>query len=156
MAAGPLLVASLTHDAFLIASAATLQWLPPLLFALWAGALSDRVNRRLVVVTVNLIRAGVLVVLTTAIVSRHVSVALVLGVLFALGTAEVFADNTTQTLLPMLVDRGDLALANSRIQVGFVTVNQLAGPPIGAALFTAGRAWPFATEAVLVAFGALL
>ena len=156
LAAGPLLVASLTHDAFLIASAATLQWLPPLLFALWAGALSDRVNRRLIVVIVDLLRAAVLLVLTTAIVTGHVSIALVLGVMFALGTAEVFADNTTQTLLPMLVHRDDLALANSRIQVGFVTVNQLAGPPIGAALFTAGRAWPFATQAVLVAFGALL
>jgi len=65
IAAGPLLVASLTHDAFLIASAATLQWLPPLLFAVWAGALSDRVDRRLIVVTVDLLRAGLLVLLTT-------------------------------------------------------------------------------------------
>lgn len=37
-----------------------------------------------------------------------------------------------------------------------ITVNQLAGPPIGAALFTAGRAWPFVAYAVLVAAGAML
>ena len=35
-------------------------------------------------------------------------------------------------------------------------MNQLAGPPIGAALFAVGAAWPFATQAVLVAFGATL
>ena len=33
---------------------------------------------------------------------------------------------------------------------------QLAGPPIGAALFVAGTAWPFVTEAVLVVAGVLL
>ena len=58
LAAGPLLVASLTHDAFLVALAATVQWLPPLLFGLMAGALTDRLDRRLIVVTVDLARAA--------------------------------------------------------------------------------------------------
>jgi predicted MFS family arabinose efflux permease len=56
----------------------------------------------------------------------------------------------------MLVDREDLGIANSRLMGGFVTANQLAGPPIGAALFALGRTWPFLTQAVLVAAGALL
>jgi len=73
-----------------------------------------------------------------------------------LGTAEGFADNTTSTLLPMLVHRDDLAVGNSRLQTGFITVNQLAGPPIGAALFATAMALPFMTQAVLVALGALL
>ena len=72
-----------------------------------------------------------------------------------LGTAEVFADNASQSLLPMLVRRDDLALANSRIQAGFITVNQMAGPPLGAALFAAGMAWPFVGQAILVATGAV-
>ncbi|MCW2646746.1 MAG: major facilitator superfamily 1 [Pseudonocardiales bacterium] len=156
IAAGPLLVASLTGNAFLIACAALLQWLPPLVFGLWAGALSDRVNRKLIVVTADLLRAAVLVVLSLTIVTGTVSIALVLGTLFVLGTAEVFADNTSSTLLPMLVHRDDLAIANSRFLVGFITVNQLVGPPIGAALFAAGTASPFVAQAVLVALGAIL
>ena len=56
----------------------------------------------------------------------------------------------------MLVRRDDLALANARMQTGFLTLNQLAGPPVGAALFAAGRAWPFVAEAVLLAAGVLL
>lgn len=103
LAAGPLLVASLTRNALLIASAASLQWLPPLLFGLSAGVLSDRVNRKVIVVTSDLLRAAVLVVLSMTIVTGAVSVALVLVTLFVLGTAEVFSDNTTATLLPMLV-----------------------------------------------------
>jgi len=88
LAAGPLLVASLTPNAFLIASGAMLQWLPPLLFGLWAGALSDRVNRKLIVVTVDLFRAVVLAVLCIAIATDAVSIALVLSTLFVLATAE--------------------------------------------------------------------
>lgn len=156
IAAGPLLVASLTHDPFLVALAALLQWLPPLVLGLYAGALADRLDRRLIVVTVDLLRAAVLVLLTLAIATDLVSVALVLVTMFLLGTAEVFADNTSSTLLPMLVHRDDLAVANARLTTGFITVNQLAGPPIGAALLTAGHAVPFAAQAVVVALGALL
>jgi len=156
LAAGPLLVASLTDDPRLVALAATLQWLPPLLFGLLAGALSDRLDRRLLVVSVDLLRAAVLVVLTLVVVTDRVSIGVVLGTLFAVGVCEVFADNTSQTLLPMLVSRDDLAVANSRMQAGFVTVNQLAGPPIGAALFAVGAVWPFATQALAVALGALM
>jgi MFS family permease len=156
VAAGPLLVASMTHDAFLIASGAFLQWLAPLVFGLPAGALSDRVNRKLIVVTADLLRVGLLAALSLAIALKTSSVALVLIALFLLGVAEVFGDNTTSTLLPMLVDRDDLAIANARIGLGFITVNQLAGPPIGAVLFSIGRAWPFLGQAVLVASGVLM
>ena len=156
LAAGPLLVASLSRDAFLVALAATVQWLPPLLFGLVAGALTDRLDRRLIVVAVDLARAAVLTVLTIAVATDRVPVVAVLGALFVLSTAEVFADNSSQTLLPMLVAREDLAVANSRLQTGFITVNQLAGPPLGAALFTVGAAWALGAQAVVVALGAVL
>ncbi|MDQ3345440.1 MAG: MFS transporter, partial [Chloroflexota bacterium] len=148
--------ASQIEDPFLVALAALLQWLPQLLFGLYAGALSDRLDRRLIVVTVDVLRAVVLVAIATSIVTGTVSIAVILVALFLLGTAEVFADNSSQTLLPMLVRRQDLALANSRIQAGLITVNQMAGPPVGAALFAAGMAWPFLGQAIMVATGALL
>ncbi len=156
IAAGPLLVASQTRDPFVVALAVLLQQLPWLLFGLFAGALADRLDRRRLVVTVDLLRAGVLLVLALSIVTDVVNVPVVLTALFLLGTAEVFADNTSQTLLPMIVARDDLAIANARLQTGFITVNHLAGPPVGAALFAAGTAAPFVTHAVLVAAGALL
>jgi MFS family permease len=156
LAAGPLLVASQTDEAFLVASAALVQWLPPLLFGLYAGALSDRLDRRMIVVIVDLLRGVILAAIATTILTGTVSIAVVLVALFLLGTAEVFADNSSQTLLPMLVRRQDLALGNSRLQAGFITLNQLAGPPLGAALFAIGAAWPFGGQAVLVAMGALL
>jgi predicted MFS family arabinose efflux permease len=156
IAAAPLLVASLTRDARLVALAATVQWLPPLLFGLLAGALADRWDRRRIVIAVNTVRTVVLAALAITIGSGQESIALVLAAMFLLGTAEVFADNATQTFLPMLVARDDLAVANARVQTGLITVNQMAGPPLGAALFALGALWPFAAQAVVVAAAALL
>jgi MFS family permease len=156
LAAGPLLVASLTGDPLLVSMAALVQWLPPLLFALFAGATSDRLDRRLIVVSVDTMRAVALAVLAISIVTGTVSIVMVLVALFVVATAEVFADNASHTLLPMLVPRDDLVIGNSRIQAGFVTLNQLAGPPLGAALFAIGMAVPFLGQAILVAAGALL
>ena len=113
LAAGPLLVASLTDRPSLVALATLLQQLPWLLFGLHAGVLADRADRRTLVVGVNLVRAAVLAVLATTIVTGTITVAVVLVAMFALGTAETFADTTTRTLLPMLVDKRDLAIGNA-------------------------------------------
>src|SRR4029078_7450925 len=56
----------------------------------------------------------------------------------------------------MLVARDDLTVANARLQTGFITLNQLAGPPLGAALFAVGAAWPFGAQAVVIGLGAVL
>jgi predicted MFS family arabinose efflux permease len=156
LAAGPLLVASQTRDPFLVAMAAALQRLPWLLFGLHAGVVADRLDRRRVAVAVNLCRALVLTVLSVVIVSGRVNVPVVLAAAFLLGTAETFADTAATTLLPMVVAKPDLGVANARMMVGSITGNDLVGPPIGAALFAVGMVTPFATQAVCVALGALL
>ena len=153
LAAGPLLVASQSRDPRLVALAVLLQQLPWLLFGLYAGVLADRLDRRVLVVVVDVVRVGVLAVLTAAIATDRVGPAVVLGALFLLGTAEVFADSAAATLLPMLVARDDLAVGNARLQGGTLTLNQLVGPPVGALLFAAGAAWPFAAQGVLVRRG---
>jgi len=156
LAAGPLLVATQTSDPLLVAMAGLLQRLPWLLFGLYAGVLADRIDRRLLVIAVDLVRAGVLVVLTTALVTDHVNVTVVLITMFLLGTAEVFVDTATNTLLPMLVDKRDLGIGNARVMTAGITMNQLVGPALGAVLFAAGTALPFVVQALCLAFGAVL
>jgi predicted MFS family arabinose efflux permease len=85
-----------------------------------------------------------------------VNIAVVLLALFVLGTAETFADGASSTLLPGLVAREDLGVANARMQGAFLLTNQLVAPPIGAFLFVVGMALPFATNAACFALGALL
>ena len=156
IAGGPLLVASLTRDPFLISLAALLSWAPPLVFGLSAGVLSDRYDRRRILVAANAFRVVVLAGLVTTILSGAVTAGWTLLALGLLASAKVFADNTSVTLAPTLVRREDLATANARLQTGLITLNQLVGPPIGAALFVAGRAFPFLGESLLVVAGTLL
>jgi MFS family permease len=156
LAAGPLLVASETHSPLAVALAALLQRLPWLLFGLYAGVLADRLNRRTIVIVTGLVRAAILVLLTVSILTHRVDIPVVLTALFLFGVCEAFGDTTTTTLLPMLVGKPDLGLANSRALTGVIVWNQLAGPPVGAALFAAGRALPFISESVCVLAGVIL
>ena len=132
-----------------------LQRLPWVLFGLLAGVVADRFDRRTIVVTVELARAVVLAGLSASIVFGNVSIVVVLVATFLLGTAETFADTTAGTLMPMVVDKDDLPVANARLLAGFITVNQLVGPPIGAALCATGRVVPFVAQAVCMAASAL-
>ena len=85
LAAGPLLVASQSRDPRLVAAAVFLQQLPWLVFGLFAGALADRLNRRLIVVVVDSMRAAVLAVLVVTIVTDTVNIAAVLVTMFVIG-----------------------------------------------------------------------
>ena len=156
LAAGPLLVASETRDPLLVSMALLSQYLPVLLFGVLGGAAADRFDRRRMVVVVNLLRSVVLVALVATIISDSVNIAVVLGALFLLGSAETFADSASSTLLPGLVRREDLPVANARMQGAFLLTNQLLTPPIGAFMFAAGMALPFATNAACFALGAVL
>ncbi|MGI5130735.1 MFS transporter [Pseudonocardia sp. CA-107938] len=156
LAAGPLLIASLTDSPQLIALGATMQWLPPLVLGLAAGVVTDRFDRVRLVIVVNVVRCAVLAALVLGAVTGMLTVAVALVLLFLLGTAEVFADNAFATLLPAVVPRADLGIANARVMTGFVTLNQLAGPPVGAALFLAGAAWPFLAQVVLLGAATVL
>ena len=156
LAAGPLLVASQTSSPLAIAMAALLQRLPWLMFGLYAGVVADRVSRRAIVITTGLARAAILILLVGSIIGHRVDTAVVLAALFLFGVNETFADTATTTLAPMLVDQRDLGIANSRSLAGMIAGSQLAGPPIGAALFAAGMALPFVSETLCVLGGVLL
>ena len=97
LAAGPLLVASQTHNPLAVAMAAFLQRLPWLLFGLYAGVVADRLNRRLIVMAPGLARAAILLLLAASILTHRVDIAVVLAALFLFGVNETFGDTTTTT-----------------------------------------------------------
>jgi predicted MFS family arabinose efflux permease len=156
LAAGPLLVASLTRDPFLVSLALTFDFLPALIFGVIGGVAADRFHRRRMVIVANLARALVLAVLVFTISTGVVNIALVLAAIFVLGTAETFADSASSTLLPSMVAREDLGIGNARMQSAFILLNQLIGPPIGAFLFAVAVALPFAANAAAFLLGAVL
>ena len=156
LAAGPLLIASQTSDAFLVSMGYFAQILPPLLFSVVAGTVADRLDRRRIAIWLNVVRAVVLAVVASTIAGGSVSIAVVLGALLVMSTAETFADIAEGSLLPRLVPREHLGVANARSQAAFLSLNQLIAPPIGAFLFVLGAAVPFGVDAACYVLAALL
>lgn len=155
LAAGPLLVTSITLAPFAVASALLAQRLPWLLFGLLAGELVDRADRRRLMVLAHTGRAVVLAGLVAAVVAGQLTLPVIYVTLFLLGTAETFADNAGSTLVVATVPDEALGLANSRLVGTSAIANRLAGPPLGALLFGVGIATPFAVEVVLLSLAAL-
>lgn len=156
LAAGPLLVASITREPFAVALAAFLQQVPWLLFGMAAGAVIDRVDRRTLTVVVDLARFTVIGLLSVAVLTDVASLPLVLTAMFLLGTSETFADNAASTLVATAVPRERLGVANSRLFGTAILGNQLAGPPVGAFLFGVGMAVPFGVNALCFLLAAVL
>ncbi len=156
LAAGPLLVASVTRDPFAVSMAVFAQRLPWLLFGLIAGSVVDRVDRRILVMAADGGRALVLLGVLGLLLSDQISLPLLYVAFFALGTAETFADNAASTLTVAVVPREHLGLANSRIFGSAMVTNQMAGPPLGAALFTVASSLAFGAQAVLLLLGVVL
>jgi MFS family permease len=156
LAAGPLLVASLTTEPAAVAGAMAAQQLPWLLFALAGGALADRLPRRRLIATVNLLRGAALGVLAVAVGTGDARLWLVYLVLFLLGTGETLADTAAGALVADVVPAERLGRANARLALTFSVGNQLVGPPLGALLFVAGTALPFGFHALAFGTAALV
>jgi len=156
LAAGPLLVASITPEPFAVAMAFFAQRLPWFLFGLLAGALVDRVERRVLVVIVDSSRAAVLGILTVAIASDVATLPIIYLAMFLLGTAETIADNAGGALVASSVPKEGLGQANARLFGAMIVTNQLAGPPLGALIFAAGMAYPFGFNAICFVLATVL
>jgi MFS family permease len=154
--AGPLLVASMTTNPTLVAGAVFAQQLPWLLFALPAGAYVDRLDRRRLLVAVNLTRGAVLAALAVAVWADVASIPVLYTAFFLFGTGETLADSASVALLPSIVPADRLARANARLLGTYLVGNQLLAPPFGALLFVVAAALPFAFDAASFIAAALL
>jgi MFS family permease len=158
----PLVAVTLTDSPGLVAGVTLAVTLPWLVFALPAGALADRVDRRVAMVTANVVRAAAVAVLAVTLVLGLESSAAAIWTLYLaallLGTAETMHDTCAQSILPQVVPRDRLPRANGRLIAAELTANEFVGPPLGGLLVAAGVAAAFATPAALwvAAVGALL
>jgi MFS family permease len=158
----PLVAVTLTDSPGLVAGVTLAVTLPWLLFALPAGALADRVDRRIAMVTADVVRAAAMAVLAVPLVlgleSSTAAIWALYLVALVLGTAETVYDTCAQSILPQVVPRDRLTRANGRLIAAELTANEFVGPPLGGLLVAAGAAAAFATPAALwaAAVGALL
>jgi MFS family permease len=154
LAALPLLAATLTRDPLPVAVVTVAGWLPWLLFALPAGALVDRLDRRRVMWTVDATRAAVVGALTVAVLAGWASIPLLAAAGFLVGAGQTLVENAAQAMVVAVVGRDPRRLerANGRLVASLTVGQQLAGPPLGSAAFAVAAWLPFLADAV--SFGA--
>lgn len=154
----PLVAIRFTDSPVLIAGLSFAFTLPWLLFALTAGALADRFDRRSLMLIANTARGGFLALLTLATLAGAGSIWMLYIAAVLIGTAETIYDTSAQSILPQIVKPEALARANGRLYAAELTANQFVGPPLGGLLVAAGAAAAFGTPVALwaLAIGLLL
>ncbi|RMH85642.1 MAG: MFS transporter, partial [Actinomyces sp.] len=138
----PLITVGLTRDPTTVAGVAAAQRLPWLLFALPAGALVDRGDRRRIMVAADMARGAIVAALAGAVAADVHTVAWLYVTGFVLGMAETLFDNASQTILPRLVDPDQLPRANGNLFATETITNSFVGPPLGGFLVAAAASLP--------------
>jgi MFS family permease len=162
----PWLASAITRDPFLIALSGVIGRLPWLLFTLPAGVITDRVERKKIIVSMDLIRGGILILLSlvvwqasenlpdldtlaTAQIETNWSLywfILITSLLY--GMAEVLRDNAAQTFMPQIVEKEKLEVANGRMWSAEYLTNSFIGPPLGSFLIGIAIFIPFFVDAM--------
>lgn len=161
----PWLATLITRDPALIALVAFATRLPWLLFAIPAGVIVDRHDRRLLMVRADLFR----LLLTGGVIALIISmpalpppagaepyIAALAAFAFLLGSAEVIRDNAAQTVLPSIVAKTDLETANGQLWSVEQIAGAFVGPPLAGVLIALAVPAPFALDALTFGLAAWL
>ena len=151
----PLVALSVTRSPAAFAAVTLVGRLPWLLFALPAGALADRLDRRTTMISVNVVRAAAVGTLAIVVGAGLAEVWMLYVIAFTLGSGETLFDIAAQSILPSIVEPEDLDRANGRLYAVELTANQFLGPPLAAIVAAATLAGAVATSSALYLLAAI-
>ncbi len=98
-----------------------------LLFGLIAGVWADRIKRRPILITADVLRAALLATIPAAAFAHRLSMGQLYLVIALAGFCTVFFDVAYQSYLPSLVERGELLEGNSKLAQSSA-IAEIAGP----------------------------
>ncbi|WP_043791597.1 MFS transporter [Amycolatopsis balhimycina] len=151
----PLLALSFTTDPFRLALV-TVAMAVPLLFSALAGVLADMVDRRRLLIGVDLARAAVVTVLALLVLTGTANLALVCVAAALLGLGEAVFAVGAQSFLPEVVPPARLTAANGRLHVAQLVFRDSIGQSAGGVVFVLFAALPFLLDGGSFALGVLL
>lgn len=122
--------------------------IPTIAFLLLGGALSDRMDRRRIMLVSDLIRGLAVALLAVASLTGVLELWHVAVIVAIYGTGAAFFGPAFDALVPELLPPDELAQANSLDHFVRPIALRLAGPAVGGVLIeTAGTGWAFAIDA---------
>ena len=123
------LVLQLTGSGFGLGLVTALQWLPVLVFGAWAGVLSDRFDKRKLLLVTNIVSGLLSLLLGVLTVTGVVTLWMVIAVALLLGLATAVDNPARQTFTLEMVGRSRLTNAVSLNTTTFTTARVL-GPAV--------------------------
>ena len=129
----PLLVFQLTHSPLNLAVTTATFALPHLLFGLVVGAWVDRVDRKRLMIAVDLLLAIVILIIPALAFTHFLTVWWVYAVQFASSSLSLVFQQAELTAIPSVVGQGDLVTANGRINASYAAAGVI-GPAIAGAI----------------------
>jgi MFS family permease len=131
----PLLIFQLTHSPLSLAIATATFALPHLLFGLFIGAWVDRVDRKRLMIAVDVLMALALAVIPILALVHQLNVLWIYAVQFTVSSLGLVFEQAEFTAIPSLVGDIDLVTANGRINASY-QASEVAGPTIAGAIAT--------------------
>jgi MFS family permease len=147
----PLLVLAETHSAAKAGIVGFARVVPYPVCGLLAGAAADRWNRKALMIGSDAVRALAVVALAATIAVGSVEFWLIVAVSLVDGAGSSFFAAAQAGALRSVVPAKQMPAAIATV-TGRQSVVLVAGPPVGGALFTVGRAVPFVVDAVSYGF----
>ena len=163
------LASLLTRDPILIAAVPIALRMPWFLFAIPAGIITDRMDRRALILAMDGLRAMAFLLAGMAVwqalplqqapqsgISDGFLFAVLVVAALVVGIAEVFRDNAAQTILPSIVPHDALEKANGRLWSIELIGNGLLGPALGAFLIAYALQAPLLVNAAAYVLAVVL
>ncbi len=144
------LMTELSPSPLIVAAVQAATTLPIVLFALPAGALADIIDRRRLLIAVNLVLGTVAALLAVLVLQNSVTPALLLLFTFVMGTGAAMMAPAWQAVVPQLVPKDELAPAVALNSMG-INASRAIGPALAGLLIVSyGIAVPFFVNALSV------
>ena len=131
----PLLVFRLTGSALNLAFSQISVYLPYVLFGLFIGAWTDRMDRKRMLIWVNALRGATIALIPLLALFGEINVYLVYVVSFINSVLAVFAGAAQSAVIPSLVEKDQLITANGRITLT-ESIAKVGGPILAGVLIS--------------------
>ncbi|HKB93769.1 MAG TPA: MFS transporter [Gaiellaceae bacterium] len=147
----PLLVLAVTHSPAKAGVVGFMRIVPWALFGFAAGIVTDRLPRKRVMITGDIVRVFLMASVVAAVAAGHITFLQIVLVAFVEGTMYVFFNIAEVGALRAVVPAQQLPTAAAAEQARYSTVT-LVAPTLGGALFGIGRMFPFLAGSISPAF----
>jgi MFS family permease len=127
---------------------------PQVAFVLASGALSDRMDRRWLMIAGDLIRLAAIGTIGVLALSDRITVPILVALIVPYGIGQAMFSPAFSSFVPMLVPEDLLVEANSIGQVVRPLAMMVIGPTLGGLLVTPGAGWAFVADAATFAVSA--